>query len=220
MAVATPAITTEFSSLSDVGWYASAYLLTMCSFQLPFGKLYSELSHKYVFLSALAIFEAGSAVSATAQSSLVLIIGRAVTGLGNAGVVSGCIIVSPLALPSLPSPKDWNSTSIVTRLTNHHWQMIGSLTHPTIRPAWIGGMAAVANIAQALGPLIGGVLVTDISWRRFPSPMHYLSHTVVPGGIWSCILTSDFHFRLVFLDQPSGWRSHGIAPPYLLAPTA
>ena len=102
VAVATPTITTEFSSLSDLGWYASAYLLTMCSFQLPFGKLYSELSHKYVFLAALTIFEAGSVVSATARSSIVLIVGRALAGVGSAGVVSGCIIVSP---PPPLSPK-------------------------------------------------------------------------------------------------------------------
>lgn len=164
MAVATPAITTEFRSLSDIGWYASAYLLTMCSFQLPFGKLYSELSHKYVFLAALAIFEAGSVVSATAQSSVVLIVGRAVAGLGSAGVVSGCIIVSS------PSLGTWR---IARPKTDHYWKMVGSLTHPTARPAWIGGMAATANIAQALGPLIGGALVTNASWRRFPSPMCY-----------------------------------------------
>ena len=41
IATAIPKITDEFQALGDVGWYASAYLLTTCAFQLFFGKLYT-----------------------------------------------------------------------------------------------------------------------------------------------------------------------------------
>lgn len=94
VATAIPKITSDFNSLDDVGWYGSAYLLTNCCFQLFFGKLYAEFPVKWVFLTALFIFEVGSIVCATAPSSVALIVGRAVAGIGGAGIVSGTLIVS------------------------------------------------------------------------------------------------------------------------------
>ncbi len=41
IATAIPKITDEFNSVTDIGWYGSAYLLTTCAFQLMFGKLYT-----------------------------------------------------------------------------------------------------------------------------------------------------------------------------------
>ncbi|RFU74957.1 major facilitator superfamily transporter [Trichoderma arundinaceum] len=92
VATAIPKITSDFNSLGDVGWYGSAYLLTNCCFQLFFGKLYAEFHVKLVFLSALLIFEVGSIVCATAPNSVILIVGRAVAGIGGAGIVSGALI--------------------------------------------------------------------------------------------------------------------------------
>ncbi|KAK4996342.1 hypothetical protein LTR28_000224, partial [Elasticomyces elasticus] len=59
IATAIPRITDEFKALNDVGWYGSAYLLTTCAFQLFFGKLYTYLNLKWVYLIALGIFELG-----------------------------------------------------------------------------------------------------------------------------------------------------------------
>ena len=68
----------------------------MCSFQLPMGKLFAELSIKYVYLGTMAIFEVGSLICAVAPSSIVLIVGRAIAGVGGAGVVAGSLIVRRL----------------------------------------------------------------------------------------------------------------------------
>jgi MFS family permease len=94
VAVAVPKITTEFHSTDDVAWYGSAYMLGTCCFQLLFGKLYAGFSVKWVYLSALFIFEVGSVVCAAAPTSLALIIGRVLAGVGAAGLVNGGIIVS------------------------------------------------------------------------------------------------------------------------------
>jgi MFS family permease len=56
---AIPKITDEFHSIDDVGWYASAYLLTTCAFQLFYARIYSFYSPKWVLLSAIIIFETG-----------------------------------------------------------------------------------------------------------------------------------------------------------------
>ena len=65
----------------------------MCCFQLPVGKLSAELNVKWVFLGTLAIFEVGSIICAAAPSSTVLIVGRAIAGVGGAGIIGGALIV-------------------------------------------------------------------------------------------------------------------------------
>ena len=64
IATAIPRITDQFKALNDVGWYGSAYLLTTCATQLIYGKFYTFYSIKWVYLSALFIFEVGSSCAA------------------------------------------------------------------------------------------------------------------------------------------------------------
>jgi MFS family permease len=77
--------------VTDIGWYGSAYLLSHCAFQLLFGKLYSFWSVKFTFLSSVVLFEVGSAVCGVAPNSVVFIIGRAIAGIGGAGIFSGAV---------------------------------------------------------------------------------------------------------------------------------
>ena len=56
---------------------------------LSFGNLYSFFRFKTVFASVVGVFVVGSIICATAPSSVVFIIGRAITGLGSAGMLSG-----------------------------------------------------------------------------------------------------------------------------------
>lgn len=52
IATAIPRITDHFKAIDDIAWYGSAYLLTTCSFQLFFGKLYTFLNIKVSILQA------------------------------------------------------------------------------------------------------------------------------------------------------------------------
>lgn len=99
IATAIPHITAQFHALDDVGWYGSAYFLTTCSMQLVFGKLYTFCSVKWVFLSALIIFEVGSLICGVTPNSLGLILGRAIAGIGTAGVFSGAILIIANSVP-------------------------------------------------------------------------------------------------------------------------
>ena len=67
IATAIPRITTQFHSLDDVGWYGSSYLLTTTSLQPSFGKVYAYFDVKWVYLSALIIFE-GRSVQASCNA--------------------------------------------------------------------------------------------------------------------------------------------------------
>jgi len=80
VATAIPKITDEFHSLDQVGWYGSAFFLTLGSFQSTWGKAYKFFPLKASFLGAIAIFELGSLICAVAPNSTALIVGRAIAG--------------------------------------------------------------------------------------------------------------------------------------------
>ncbi|KAK1059382.1 MFS sugar transporter [Friedmanniomyces endolithicus] len=135
ISTAIPRITDEFKAIDDVGWYGSAYLLTTCAFQLFFGKLYTFLSLKWIYLAAIAIFEIGSAVCGAAPNSTALIIGRAVAGLGSAGIFSGAILIVSKTVPLRQ------------------------------RPTYMGGIGGMYGLASVAGPLMGGAFTDKVSWR-------------------------------------------------------
>lgn len=136
MSVAVPQITDEFHSLGDIGWYASAYMLTASAFMLIFGRLYGFYSPKWVFLICILIFEIGSAVCGSAPNSVAFIWGRAIAGLGGAGSFSGAIIIVMFTVPM----------------------------HK--RPMYSGLLGSAFGIASTFGPIVGGAFTSSsATWR-------------------------------------------------------
>ncbi|KAL5343853.1 major facilitator superfamily domain-containing protein [Aspergillus crustosus] len=132
-AVAT--ITDEFKSLQDIGWYGSSYLFTNCSFQLIFGRLYSMLPVKYVYLGALALFEVGSIICATAPNSIALILGRTIAGIGAGGILSGALTILSNSVPRAKVA------------------------------VFNGILGAVNGCAFICGPLLAGGIIGGTTWR-------------------------------------------------------
>ena len=83
-----PYSTTHFNNLNLIGWYGNSYFLTLMAFQPAFGQLCTLFPVKTVYLLSIAMFEAGSVVSATAPNSEAFIIGRVISGTagGDFGV--------------------------------------------------------------------------------------------------------------------------------------
>lgn len=99
VATAIPRITEEFQSLDQLGWYGSAFFLTLGSFQATWGKLYKYTPLKTSYLCSIVIFEVGSLICGIAQNSTTLIIGRAISGMGGAGIASGAYIIMAFTAP-------------------------------------------------------------------------------------------------------------------------
>ncbi|KAL1838214.1 hypothetical protein VTJ49DRAFT_2941 [Mycothermus thermophilus] len=135
ISTAIPRITDTFHSLPDIGWYASIYQLSSAVLQPLSGRIYQRFPNKPSFLTFLFLFELGSLICGAASSSAMLIAGRAVAGMGSAGLVTGGLTIIAASAP----------------------------LHK--RAALVGVIMGVGQMGLAIGPLLGGVLTSYVSWR-------------------------------------------------------
>ncbi|KAF3057186.1 putative HC-toxin efflux carrier TOXA [Daldinia childiae] len=132
---AIPFITAEFKSTADIGWYGSSYLLTACAFQPVFGRVFTLFNAKWSYLLSMFVFEIGSIISGFAPSSATLIIGRAISGFGSAGILTGSFVIVATAVPL------------------------------TVRPIYTAVVGLMFGVGATVGPLIGGVFTDLVTWR-------------------------------------------------------
>ncbi|KAI1098361.1 putative efflux pump antibiotic resistance protein [Jackrogersella minutella] len=135
ISTAIPRITDEFHSLDDVGWYGTAYILTLCSFQLLAGKIYKFYPTKPFFLAGCVLFEVGSAICGAAPNSTAFILGRAIQGLGASVMFGGFMVIMFHVVPLQQ------------------------------RPIYQGIFGAVFAVGSVVGPLIGGSFTDKVTWR-------------------------------------------------------
>ncbi|KAL4878798.1 MFS general substrate transporter [Aspergillus karnatakaensis] len=135
IATAIPAISSQFHATKHIAWYGAAYPLTMCALQPLSGKISTIFSLRWSYLVFFGIFLLGSLICGVANSSTMFIVGRAVAGIGGAGVVSGGLSVIALVTPS------------------------------TQRPLFTGLAVSLYGIGTVIAPLIGGAFTSHVTWR-------------------------------------------------------
>ncbi len=152
--VAQPAIQGGLhAGFSDVQWVLDAYALTLASLLLTSGVLADRYGRKRLFQIGLVIFTLGSLLCGVAQDPLMLILSRSAQGVGGA-----IMFATSLAL-------------------------LGHSFRGKDRGVAFGAWGAVTGVATALGPVLGGVIVTDWSWRGI-----FLVN--VPVGVIAVALTA------------------------------
>ena len=90
---------------------------------------------QWTFLTYFFIFMLGSAVCGAAQSSNMLIIGRAIAGVGSAGIGNGALTIISAVLP------------------------------PRGQARFLGLNQGIGQLGLALGPILGGLFTEYVSWR-------------------------------------------------------
>jgi EmrB/QacA subfamily drug resistance transporter len=136
VSVATPAIMTDLDADVDtVIWVTSAYLLAYAVPLAVTGRLGDRLGPKWVYLSGLAVFTAASAWCGLTSSVEMLIVARAVQGLG-----ASLVTPQTMAVITRTFPADSRGRAMAL---------------------W----GATAGVAILVGPLLGGVLVDGVGWQ-------------------------------------------------------
>jgi EmrB/QacA subfamily drug resistance transporter len=134
--VSLPAVQADLgATLQDVQWIYGAYALVLTALLLVGGSLGDHYGRRRVFSMGVVLFAASSLWCAFAPSPEQLIAARATQGLGGAMMVPGSLAI------------------------------LGASFEEALRARAIGTWAALSGTAMAAGPVLGGWLVENISWR-------------------------------------------------------
>lgn len=135
VSTALPTIVGDLGGLNHLSWVVTSYLLASTVSTPLYGKLGDMLGRKPVFLAAILIFLAGSMLAGLSQSMVELIGFRALQGIGAGGLMVGAQAI------------------------------IADIVPPRERGRYMGLIGSVFAVASVAGPLLGGFLVDNLSWR-------------------------------------------------------
>jgi EmrB/QacA subfamily drug resistance transporter len=167
VSTALPTIVGDFHALNRLTWVVTAYLLTATASAPLYGKISDLYGRKKIFQFAIVLFLAASALAGLSQNMNELIAFRGLQGLGAGGLIV-------LAM-----------------------SIIGDVVPPAQRGKYQGYFGAVFGVASVAGPLVGGFLVEQISWR-------WIFYINLPIGAVALVVTS------IVLHDRSERKSHRI----------
>jgi EmrB/QacA subfamily drug resistance transporter len=135
--IAFPAIEEDFggTSLGTLSWIVNAYALAFAALLVVLGRAADRAGRRLVYLVGVGVFAVASAACAVAPSVGLLIAARTIQGGAAAAMIPAALGLLLAAFP----PRRWAPV--------------------------IGLWGAVASVAAALGPPLGGLLSDDASWR-------------------------------------------------------
>ena len=134
-ATALPTIVADLGGVDKMSMVITVYLLTMTIGLPVYGKLGDQIGRKPLFVAAILLFLAGSLLGALAWSIDVLIVSRAIQGLGGGGLM---VLSQAIVADVVPARS---------------------------RGRYMGIMGAVFGLSSILGPLLGGFFTEGPGWR-------------------------------------------------------
>lgn len=160
VATALTTISRDFHRLDLYSWVVTAYLLTSTVTTPLYGKVSDQFGRKRIFQFAIVVFLIGSVLSGLSANMYQLIVFRGLQGLGAGGLMSLAMAI------------------------------VGDVIPPRQRGRYQGYFGAVFATASVLGPLVGGFLVDQFSWR-------WVFYVNLPIGIIALVVIN----RVLHLDH-------------------
>ncbi|MBT8161860.1 MULTISPECIES: MDR family MFS transporter [Arthrobacter] len=151
VAPALPTIVGELGGMDHLAWVTTGYVLASTVATPIWGKLGDIFGHRRTFMTSIAVFLLGSALCGMSQDMAQLIGFRAFQGLGAGGLMVGIMAA------------------------------IGLMVPPRERGKYQGIMMAVMPLAMIGGPLLGGFITDNASWR-------WAFYVNLPLGILSLVV--------------------------------
>ena len=184
MGVALPRVIGDLGGLDLYAWPITSYLLASTALVPVIGRLSDLYGRKPFVLIGIVIFVGGSALAGAAGSMWELIGFRAVQGLGAAFIMANAFTA------------------------------LGDYFAPAERGRWMGLVAATFALASVIGPLAGGVITDELSWR-------WVFYINVPVGAVSFLAVLTFmpwyrSARKLHVDYRGGALLVGTTVPLLL----
>ncbi len=152
VSTALPTIVGDLHGGSHLAWVVTAYLLSSTVSTPLWGKLGDQYGRKIFFQASIVIFVVGSALCGLSHTMTELIAFRALQGLGGGGLMVGAQTI------------------------------IGDVVSPRDRGRYMGLFGAMFAVATVIGPLIGGLCVTYLTWR-------WVFYINLPLGILALFVT-------------------------------
>ncbi|KAK8064596.1 hypothetical protein PG994_007234 [Apiospora phragmitis] len=128
-------IANSLHRFSETSWIVTGYLVTYTGFMIIWSKLSDIVGRKVVFITTMALFVIFSGGCGASQTMTQLIINRVFQGVGAAGTYSLAVVI------------------------------LFEMVPPSKYAAYSGASVAVVSAANALGPIVGGLINEDSSWR-------------------------------------------------------
>lgn len=131
-----PVILQELGGIQKLPWLSVAFLLSATATNLLWGRMYGHINAKWFYIFHVTLFEVGSAICGASPSINVMVLGRAIAGVGGSGLYVGCMT------------------------------LIATTTTLTERPMYISFTGFTWGLGIVLGPIIGGAFSeSSVGWR-------------------------------------------------------
>ena len=167
VATAMPTIVGQLGGLEHYSWVFSAFMLASTTSVPLYGKLSDIYGRRRIYVIAMALFLVGSVVSGLANSMTQLIFARALQGLGAGGIM-------PLA-----------------------FILIGEMFNLQERARMQGFFSGVWGFSSIVGPLLGGLLVDQFTWRW----VFYIN--IVPGLLAAALVALAWKEQSQHHERPA-----------------
>jgi MFS family permease len=133
----SPVIVEHFNAVDKIAWLSVSFLIGAASTNLIWGKIFGQFNAKWTYIFCVALFEVGSAICGAAPNMNALIVGRAICGVGGAGLYVGVLT------------------------------LLAATTTIQERPMYVGGTGLTWGLGTVLGPIIGGAFTDSAAGWRF-----------------------------------------------------